>query len=234
MPTRTKITLGTHQCRNPGCTGRARSNIAYHCEKCRKRIRASGAANQRTIRKPELRPYIDSARAAVNRGNVPLIRSSLNQIATHLRDQCQRYLDAYHRGSPSNRHMVAACGEILKVTKTAEPEEIALVVAGLYLMEANDTRRFPSDAGFDGQMVRQVRSLHGIAMGRTITLATGKDRGWYRTLSIQATRMIAAYLKDAYGRFATHVLVSERRRMEERNRLAADLARGFEGEPEAA
>jgi hypothetical protein len=234
MPTRTTIRPGHHKCRTPGCIEVARSNIAAHCEKCRKRVRASGDAQQITVRKPELRPYIDAARAAVNRGNAPLIRSSLEHIAAHLRDHSQRYLDAFHRGSPSNRHVVAACGEILKVTKTAEPEEIALVVAGLHLMQANDSRRFPSDAGFDGQLVRQVRSLHGIAMGRTVTLATGKDRGWYKTLSAQATQMIAAYLKEAYAGFVGHVMTSERRRHEERSRLAMDLARGFDEEPEAA
>jgi hypothetical protein len=170
----------------------------------------------------------------VNRGNAPLIRSSLNQIAAHLRDHSQSYLDAYHRGSPSNRHMVAACSEILKVTKTAEPEEIALVIAGLHLMQRYDSRRFPSDAGFDGQVIRQARSLHGIAMGRTVTLATGRDRNWYRTLSIQATQLIAAYLKEAYAGFVGHVMTSERRRQEERSRLAMDLARGFSEEPEAA
>src|SRR5688500_15219226 len=126
--------------------------------------------------------FMGAARAAVNRGNAPLIRSSLTQIAALLRDHCQGYVDAYHRGTPSNRHMVPACSEILKVTKTAEPEEIALVIAGLHLMQRCDSRRFPSDAGFDGQLVRQVRSLHGIARGRTVTLATGKDRNWYRTL----------------------------------------------------
>jgi hypothetical protein len=234
MPTRTQIKLGWHQCRTPGCSGVARSNIAAYCEKCRKRVRASGDAQQITLRKPELRPYIEAARAAVSRGNAPLIRSSLEQIATFLRNHCQRYLDAYHRGTPSNRHMVAACGEILKVTRTAEPEEIALTVAALYLMQERAPRRFPSDAGFDGQLVRQVRSLHGIAMGRTVTLATGKDRNWYRTLSIQTTQFIAAYLKEAYAEFVGHVMTSERRRREERTRLAMDLARGFDEEPQAA
>lgn len=234
MPTRTAIRPGWHLCRTPGCQGVARSNIAVHCEKCRKRVRASGDARQVTVRKPELRPYIEVARAAVSRGSVPLIRSSLDQIAAHLRDHCQRYVDAYHRGTPSNRHMVAACSEILKVTKTAEPEEIALVVAGMYLMHDADYRRFPSDAGFDGQLVRQVRSLHGIAMGRTVTLATGKDRGWYKTLSLQATQLIATYLKEAYAGFVTHITRAERRLQEERSRIAADLARGFSEEPQEA
>ncbi|KAB0266015.1 hypothetical protein [Microvirga brassicacearum] len=158
----------------------------------------------------------------------------MRQITTLLRDHCQSYVDAYHRGIPSNRHKVAACSEILKITKTAEPEEVALMVAGMHLMREHDSRRFPSDAGFDGQLVRQVRSLHGIAMGRTVTLATGRDRAWFKTLSIQATQLIAAYLKDAYSTFAAHVITSERRREEKRNRVVADLARGFDEDPEAA
>lgn len=227
MPTTTHIRPGYHPCQTSGCGGIARSNIAHHCETCRKRIRASGDARQRTIRKPELRLYVDRAKAAVERGDAPLIRSSLGQIRDHLRAHCQAIMASYLRGQPNNRHLITACVEVLKVCKSAEPEEIALTVAGLHLMRRQDPRSFASDAGFWGQMVRQVRSLHGIAMGRTVTLATGKDRGWYKTLSLQATAMIATMLLEAYARFAAHVLTSEEKEAERKRRPIADLDRGF-------
>jgi hypothetical protein len=227
MPTFTKITPGTHQCRNPGCTGRTRSNIAYYCEKCRKRIRASGAANQRTIRKPELRPYIDLARAAVQRGNASLIQSSLDRIKAALQAHCDGYVNTFHRGRACNRHMVTATSEVLKVCQAADAEEIALVVAGMYLMRHYQPRAFSDDAGFAGQLVRQVRTLHGLAMGTTITLATGKDRNWYKTLPLQATAFIANTIIESYARFVAHILTSQQQEDEKRKRIALDLARGF-------
>jgi hypothetical protein len=129
--------------------------------------------------------------------------------------------------------MIAACAEILKVCTTADPEEIALTIAGMHIMRHYDPRKFSSDAGFDAQVVRQVRSLHGIAMGRTVTLATGKERGWFKTLSIQTTQTIAALFREAYARFVAHIMTSEQREQDRRSKVAMDLARGFE-EPEAA
>jgi hypothetical protein len=160
-------------------------------------------------------------------GEFSAMSSSATQIRDHLRDHCQNIVARYLRGHPANRHLITACSEILKVCKAAEPEEIALVVAGLHLMRRHDPRSFASDAGFWGQMVRQVRSLHGIAMGRTVTLATGKDRGWYKTLSLQATAMVAAMLLEAYSRFSAHVLASEEKEAERRSKPKEDLDRGF-------
>jgi hypothetical protein len=103
----------------------------------------------------------------------------------------------------------------------------------MHIMRHYDPRKFPSDAGFEAQVVRQVRSLHGIAMGRTVTLATGKERGWYKTLPIQTTQAIASLLRDSYAKFVAHIMASEQREQDRKNRIALDLTRGFE-EPEVA
>jgi hypothetical protein len=163
----------------------------------------------------------------VQRGNASLIRFSLGQIKEALQAHCQGYVDAFHRGRACNRHMITASSEVLKVCQVADAEEIALVVAGMYLMRHYEPRAFSDDAGFAGQLVRQVRTLHGLAAGTTITLATGKDRNWYKTLPLQATAFIAHMIIESYARFVAHIRASQREEEDKRSRIAMDLARGF-------
>jgi len=235
MPTKTNITMGgAHPCRNPRCTRMARTSISHSCDNCRQKVRVHGDWNQTIVRKTELRPWLMRARKAVERGNASLIRSSLAQIAGFLRDHSQRVMDGYRRGTPMPRWSLQAHSEVLKITEASDPLEPALVVAGMHLLRRDFPRRFASDSGFHGQMVRQVRSLHGIAMGRTVTLATGKDRGWFRPLPVRTTAEIARLLNEAYSRFAVHVLASVENTEGKLRKVTEDLDRAFTGDVQPA
>jgi hypothetical protein len=230
MPTMTNFTTGgDHPCRNPRCNRMARSNISYSCNTCRQKVRVHGDWNQTLIRKHELRAFIARAREAVERGNAPLVRSSLTQIAGLLKDHSRRVVEGYMRGTPTARWSLKAHSEVLKITEASDPMEPALVVAGMHLLRRDNPRRFASDSGFNGQIVRQVRSLHGIAMGRTTTLATGIDRGWFRPLPVRTTAEIARIVHEAYSRFAVHVLSSVENAEAKMRKVSADLDRAFSG-----
>lgn len=230
MPTKTHITTGGgNPCRNPRCTRMARTNISHTCNACRQKARVHGDWNQTMVRKPELRPFITMAQDAIQRGNAPLVRSSVKRIACLLQSHSQRIVESYRLGTPMPRWRVQAHSEVLKIIEASDPLEPALVVAGMHLLRRDNPRRFATDGGFNGQIVRQVRSLHGIALGRTTTLATGIDRGWFRPLPVRATAEIARLLHEAYSRFAVHVLNSVEHAEGTMRKASADLDLAFGG-----
>jgi hypothetical protein len=158
-----------------------------------------------------------------------LITSGLATINKALQEHSQEHIDRWHRGAAMNRYAVKAYSELLKVTRNVDATQSGITIAGVYLLREYDPRRFPSDAGFDGQLVRQYRLQNGLAVGRTFDAKRNRDTGWFRPLPKQTTQLIATILRDAYAQWVAHIVSVERRAHEARNKAAMDLAKGFAG-----
>lgn len=230
MPTRTTITSRSfHQCRTPGCTRPARSNIAYLCGACRERMRDNGDALQTTIRRTELRPMEDRVREIIRRGHLPMICRGLQTINDALVRNSEGTLAMRDRGRAMNRHTVIAATEMLKVAKNVDPLESGITIAALYLLAERTPRRIVSDEGMAGQLTRVYRAQQGIAMGTTWDDKRQRTALWYRPLPKDSTALIATTLREAYVSWLVHVMAADKKEREAQKQAARELAQGFEG-----
>ncbi|MBA1158682.1 hypothetical protein [Microvirga mediterraneensis] len=153
--------------------------------------------------------------------------SSLNEITRRLAEHAQAELARFHRGHAMNRHLVTACDQIEKVTKSVDSIETATTIAAMFLLRDQQPRRFVSDQGFIGQTVRQFRLPSGIARGTTYDQRKDKTVGWFRPLSRKTTEVIGRIMVEAYKPWLVHIQAAEKRLTEEEQRVSRDLAAAF-------
>ncbi|WP_230531768.1 hypothetical protein [Microvirga roseola] len=155
--------------------------------------------------------------------------SSLKEITRRLTEYAQAELARFHRGHAMNRHLVTACDQIEKVTKSGDSIETATTIAAMFLLRDQQPRRFASDRGFIGQTVRQFRLPSGIARGVTYDPNTDQTKGWFRPMSRKATEQLGRIIIEAYKPWLVHLKQAEGRLQEEEQRISRDLAAAFDG-----
>lgn len=118
------------------------------------------------------------------------------------------------------RHMQAMAG--------VSPSLVIEVALGMFLMAVYDRRRFLSDAAFDHQLVRRVRSLADTSTGSYYNDKTKRVHRVYRDLPPRTVRAIAGHLKQAFGSAGIQVAELERSRAtraaEDRQQLTDAIA----------
>lgn len=232
MPNTAPIRRGAGQCSIPGCTNHRRSSVAPYCNTHHSQARRHGDPRQTLVTRQELAPHEDRVRQVIASGNQSLITSSLITITKRLNEYVEGELAQFHRGTPKVRDEVIAYDQIAKVTKTVDPVETATTLAALFLLQGHSPRRFASDLGMLGQIVRQFRLPSGIARGVTYDRHTDRDVGWFRPLPKNATAIMARLIVDAYKPWVAHLKAAEGRLRDQEQKVAKDLAKAFGTDPE--
>lgn len=228
MPNTTPIRRGFGQCSVPGCTNTRRSSVAPYCTTHHSQARRHGDPRQTLVTRQELQPFEDRVRKVMATGKSYLIETSLIEITRRLNEAAEAELAQFHRGVPKVRDEVIAYDQIAKVTKSVDPVETATTIAALFLLQDHSPRRFPSDAGMLGQLVRQFRLPAGIARGVSYDRHTNKDVGWFRPLPKKATTIMGHLVVAAYTPWIVHIKKAEERLRNHEHKIARDLARAFD------
>jgi hypothetical protein len=179
------------------------------------------------VTRKELKPFEARVRKVMATGRADLIKSSLEEINKRLLAYAESELARFRRGLPSNRHLITACDQIEKVCREVPPLTTAVTIAAMFLLQAEDPRRFPQDAGFTGQLVRQYRLPAGVARAWSYNDRTGKMNGWFKPLTREATAAIGSLVVTAYTSWIVHIRQAEERLREEETKIERSLARAF-------
>lgn len=195
-----------HNCVVPGCAVQARSHRARYCEAHRQRWKRHGHAQQRTVTKSILRPYITAAQTILAKRHASHLEPALREIHTFLADHAAQVTRDYLSGKPSQKWGRIAAQEIGKVVEATDPISCAAVVTAMYLLREDQPRMFVDDTGFRFQLVRMFRAQSETAFGRYWDQDTGTSKTVYRDLSRKATEAIGRVIMDAYARLTAHVV----------------------------
>lgn len=228
MPSTQPIRRGYGLCGIPGCMHPARSSVSPYCSTHHSRARVHGDPSQTLVTRREISPHEDRVRKVIATGNQAVIVASLKEIARVLKDHAEAELNQYRRGVARDRNLITACDQIVKVSKSVDPVETATTIGALFLLQDYDRRRFVSDEGMLGQVVRQFRLPAGIARGVTYNRQTGKDVGWFRPLTKKATAYMARMIIDAYTPWIVRLRMVEGKLRDDEGRIARQLAQAFE------
>lgn len=227
MPNTTPISRGRGLCAAPGCQNSRRSSVSPLCTGHHSRARVHGAHDQTLVTRQELKPLEARVRKVIATGRADLIESSLEEINKRLLGYAESEIARFHRGIAMNRHLITACDQIEKVCREVQPLTTAVTITAMFLLQAENPRRFPQDAGFKGQLVRQFRLPAGVARGWSYNDKTGKMSGWFKPLTKEATATIGNLVVTAYTSWIVHIRQAEQRLREEETKIERSLALAF-------
>jgi hypothetical protein len=197
------------------------------CTAHHSRARVHGDPRQTLITRQELKPFEDRVRKVMATRNQALIVSTLTEINDRIRRYAEAEIAQFHRGTASNRHLITACDQLQKVSTNVDPVRIAVTLAALFLLRDYQPRRFVSDEGMVGAIVRQYRLPSGIARGMTYDRKRNKDIGWFKSLPKEVTRYMGKVIVEMYGPWIAHLVQAEKRLLDDEQRIARDMALAF-------
>lgn len=185
-------------CVVPNCTA-PRIGRSNKCNRHRLALRRHGHPLQTSIKAAELEPY----RAAVCGLWKTNLDASLWQVmqARWCRciDHAQRMMAQRTQGVPHDRHEARAAEALLALNAGVDFQAVACRALALFLYAADRPQRFADDQGFRFQLVRKVRALDDLAVGKTWNHQTRTMHRVYRDMAPRAVRAIAIYLEAAFA-----------------------------------
>lgn len=188
-------------CVVPNCyqPQRGRSN---KCNAHRLALRRHGHELQTSIKVPELEPYRAAVRglwkANPDASLWEVMRARWGRFCDHARS----LTDQRSQGVPFNRHELTAADALLALDAGVEWQKLACTALGLYLYAADRPHRFADDEGVRFQLVRKVRGLDDLAVGRTWNPKTKTMHKVYRCMAPRAVRVLAGYLQAVFAEAA--------------------------------
>ncbi len=103
------------------------------------------------------------------------------------------------------------------------PATTAVTITAIFLLQAENPKRFPQDARFTGQLIRQFRLPAGAARGWSYDDKTGKMNGWFKPLAREATTTIGSLMVTAYTPWIVHIRQAEQRLRQEEIKIERSL-----------
>lgn len=206
-------------CRIPSCSGRT-SRWGIYCNAHKARNRRHGHPLQETITAAALAPFAKVVSARRDRNPHSEAWRILDDRWAVLTGWCQRCVDGYLAGIPTQQHHVQAAKELLTVSQQVEAHRVIDTVMAMYLLHHARPRSFKSDVAFVHQIVRRVRGLADVNAGSWFDPSTGRTKRVYHDLSPRAAVEMGATLVKAFGAAGLQ-MVKLQKRDEEQNRAEA-------------
>jgi len=215
-------------CRVNGCNKPRRSYYATLCDKHQQRNRRHGDPIQPTIKKHELKPYIEFAERLIERDHSGKLKAGLSQLKGVLRSSSQCILhDFYVKGKAMNTYWVKASSEIVKVMKATTEDEIPVIVASMFLLLHCHPHRFVSDRGFTFELVRMVRSLTDLNVGTFYNHRTGRVARVYKDLPARVVELMGEDIIETYKSWVALVLQHYEKEKKAKEKAKQLIVEGF-------
>lgn len=208
-------------CAVPGCRSPKLPRSPL-CNTHKSAKRRHGDAQQRGITVRDLAPYVKSVRAHIRRNSKNSVWEQLDNLWRLLLDELGRELEEL-RNRPAVAYDREAKEQLVKLKDAVKPREAVEVILAMYMLQEFDPRRFKSDDAFRFQLVRRVRALSDVNVGSYYQHETRKVKRVYRDLSPRATRALASYLVETFGRAGVYIASHERNRVEAQGKAKAEL-----------
>lgn len=211
-------------CRAPGCGART-TRYGRYCNTHKSRLRRHGDAEQKTITKTDLKPYLDLIGRRRRKNPTNPFWAALEQRWTGVCVDAEATIAVLstRAGLRSDRQ---SAQEVLKLQSSCEPQAVIDTTMAMFMMLEMEPRRFRSDDAFRLQLVRRVRGLTETNAGQWFDHRTCKMKRAYRDLPPQTARTMASILAKAFGGGGLTLAKLEQRDWEERHRARDALAEG--------
>lgn len=206
-----------------GC-GQPTAGYSHLCTRHRKATTRHGHPLQAPVRVSDLKPYLRTLRGCRSRNPDSPLWEGLRQRWRLLVGAAAERLQSFHRGVPDNRYVVSAARELQKLAGAVAEDTVIDTLLAMFFLYVAQPHRFKSDRAFDHQLVRRVRALADLNVGRYWSQRSRRVKLVYRDLPPKTAGVLAQLLRETFGvvgiRLAEHELGREERERQERLRLA--------------
>lgn len=217
--------LTIRPCRVPGCTSNAHGHGKF-CNGHNSSYRRHGAANQKGISTVELRPYFKLVDQRIAKNHESPLWAALDgrwlDLTVHAREIAER-------SQAQPRWQRDAARAVVKLAESVEARDIVRTVLAMYVMEGSEGRRFVDDRAFQFQLVRRVRLLAEVNVGRYHNHATGKTKRVYRDLAPRIVICLAKWLVEFFGSAGVWIAKLEKDQNEAEQREREDVKAALAG-----
>lgn len=215
-------------CRAPGCTEPAATRFSLYCKAHKVRLRRHGAVDQKGITEAALASYRRLVRARIEKNPTSPLWGQLAGRWQTVVEHAHGIQAAHERGQTGYVFERKAAQEVLKLASDVEPSMIVETALAMYLLEADQPRRFRSDAAFRAQLVRRVRGLTDMNVGSFWDDEVGKVKRVYKDLPPRAVVVMAGWLTEAFGGAGAHLAKLEQQDRQEQESERQDIRRALE------
>jgi hypothetical protein len=146
-----------------------------------------------------LKPYIELVRKRFQANPDSNAMAETEKRWFDLIRQCQSVVVSYYQGHPSQRNRREASQELIKIAEEVSTVDVIETVLAMYLLADSDPRRFRSDEAFLYQVVRRVRALTEVNVGRWYDYKTQRNKRVYRDLTPKTTQQMGTMLISTLG-----------------------------------
>lgn len=200
-----------HYCIVPNC-GQPTTGRSTKCNAHKLTLRRHGHPEQVAIQVTEYGPYRDTIRRLWRAEELAPFWAVVRARWCRCLREAEAIVAEYNRGKPLHRYSVRAAEELVKLDRNVPLEKLACTALALYMLEADYPRRFRSDDAFRFQLVRKVRGLDELAVGKTWNHKRREMRRVYRDLPPGIVRLLHEYLLATFGEAAAKLRDHERTR----------------------
>lgn len=197
-------------CRAAGCN-RPTTRYGHYCNTHKARWRRHGAPEQKAVTKSELAPYERIVLRLIERNADSPVWSHAETNWLRVVDHAKDELASPVAGLRWERR---AAKEMLTLADNVPPRGVLTTVIAMFMLQADQPRRFVSDAAFRVQLTRRVRGLTEVNAGEW-TDANGQRKLAYHEIPPRAASCFAAWTVAGLGGIAVYLVQHERQKRED-------------------
>lgn len=213
-------------CKALACNNTA-STFSPLCSTHRSRLRKQGHEEQRGITKTQLEPYLRKVRERRLKNPENPVWPILVTRWQRLCDDSRGVVNAYEGGQAMVTQKKLAADEVLRLTATADLQDIIDTALAMLMMWEMTPRLFLSDMAFKTQLVRRVLRVSA-ANAQTYT-GSDRPKRAYRDLPPKTVEVLSLGLIQAFGATGVKLGQLEKQEVDQREGEKQELSRGLEG-----
>jgi len=185
-------------CIIPSC-GQPKSGRSNKCNAHKLAHRRHGHPLQTSIKVTEFGPYRDAIRRLWEANEEASLWQVMHARWGRCIDHAKALTAQRDRGAAYVRHAVRAADALLALNGNVAFQEVASTALALYVYAADRPQRFRDDHALRFQLVRKVRALDELAVGKTWNHKTRAMHRVYRDMPPRAVRVLADYLGAVFA-----------------------------------
>lgn len=192
------------------------------CSSHKSRLRKQGHEEQRGITLTEMRPFLQMVRDRRMRNPDNAVWPILITRWQRLADESRGILNTYEAGLPMILHKKLAADEVIRLTTTADVQEVVDAAVAMFVMLEIRPRAFMSNKAFKFQLVRRV--LRVTKANAVTYVGSDRPKKAYRDVPPKTADVMAQWLIEAFGatgvtlgrieKTEVHTLIEEKRSLE--------------------
>lgn len=185
-------------CAASGCSSPTAGRSTF-CNKHRATKRRHGHHLQTSVSTTELQPFVKEVSSRWSRSPDNEAWAILSARWSLLVEHARQEVAKREAGAPVVKHHVMAAEQVSKLADTVAARSIIQTTLAMYLLQHAQPHRFKSDGAFGVQLVRRVRSLSSLGVGRTWDAKAKRMKSTYKDFPPRAAEVLARLLADAFA-----------------------------------